>query len=113
MARYDRIIRLRGSEVFEPACKGSIGYELDPEYNHGIALVVRGYLVAEDYSLDEFAAMVQTEAQKKAETAHFKAVFLIDSRNLTTPPAEPQPEKPEAEEPQTDTTPTPTKPETT
>ncbi|MBX7222668.1 MAG: hypothetical protein K1Y36_22160 [Blastocatellia bacterium] len=90
--KYNRIIRLRGSETFEPATKAFLGYELDPNYNLGVTLTIRGYLVAEDYSLDEFAALVQSEDAKKAETERFRSVFLIDSRTLPETPAEPEDE---------------------
>lgn len=79
---YDRVIRLRGSEKFELAARTSLGYELDPERNFGFALEIRAYLVAEDYSIEEFAALVKTEKEQKEEAARFRAVFSLDSRDL-------------------------------
>ncbi|HMW00015.1 MAG TPA: hypothetical protein PLL06_15005 [Acidobacteriota bacterium] len=93
MAKYDRVIRLRGSLSYEPASKASFGYQLDPEFNLGISLTVRTYLVAEDYSLDEFMAMMKTRAQKEEEVRHFRTTFLIDSRNLPPPEEEPEDEQ--------------------
>ena len=90
MAKYDRVIRLRGSLTYEPASKASYGYQLDPEFNLGVSLTVRTYLVAEDYSLDEFMAMVKTQAQKDEEVHYFRTTFMIDSRNLPSPEEEPE-----------------------
>lgn len=90
MAKYDRVIRLRGSLTYEPASKASYGYQLDPEFNLGISLTVRTYLVAEDYSLDEFMAMVKTQTQKDEEVHYFRTTFMIDSRNLPPPEEEPE-----------------------
>jgi hypothetical protein len=79
---YNRVIRLRGSEKYEPAAKTPIGYELDPEHNLGFTLVVRSYVVAEDYSVEEFAALVKSEAAKRDEERRFRAAFSLDSRDM-------------------------------
>lgn len=79
---YDRVIRLRGSEKYELAARTSLGYELDPERNFGFALEIRAYLVAEDYSFEEFAALVKSEKEQKEEAARFRAAFSLDSRDL-------------------------------
>ncbi|AEP12344.1 hypothetical protein Cabther_A1594 [Chloracidobacterium thermophilum B] len=95
-AMYDRVIRLRGSETYELATRTRFGYELDPSRNFGIRLVVRAYVVAEDYSIEDFAAMVRNEAARREETQRFRAAFALDSRDLDAPYPEshPEPEPP-------------------
>ncbi len=88
---YDRVIRLRGSETYELATRTRFGYELDPSRNFGIRLVVRAYVVAEDYSLEDFAALVRDEAVRREETQRFRAAFALDSRDLDLPTPEDQP----------------------
>ncbi|MFQ3580703.1 MAG: hypothetical protein SNJ67_10685 [Chloracidobacterium sp.] len=84
---YDRIIRLRGSETYELATRTRFGYELDPKHNFGVALVVRAYVVAEDYSIDDFAALVKSESARRSEAQQFRASFALDSRDLETDPS--------------------------
>ncbi|OYT71077.1 MAG: hypothetical protein CFK52_09150 [Chloracidobacterium sp. CP2_5A] len=86
---YDRVIRLRGSETYELATRTRFGYELDPACNFGVALTVRAYVVAEDYSIEDFAALVKSEAARRSEARQFRASFALDSRDLEpdAPPA--------------------------
>ncbi|MGQ9898209.1 MAG: hypothetical protein ACUVR8_11710 [Acidobacteriota bacterium] len=88
---YDRVIRLRGSEAYELATRTRFGYELDPSRNFGIKLVVRAYVVAEDYSLEDFVALVRNESARRKETQRFRATFALDSRDLDSPTPENQP----------------------
>jgi|GEM_PF-1659652 hypothetical protein len=83
---YDRVIRLRGRETYELAARTRLGYELDPSRNFGIKLVVRAYVVAEDYSVEEFIALVKSESEQRAEAQRFRATFALDSRDLDQPP---------------------------
>ncbi len=86
---YDRVIRLRGSETYELAARTRFGYELDPARNFGIKLVVRAYVVAEDYSIEDFAALVRSESAQREEAQRFRARFILDSRDLdASPPPE-------------------------
>ncbi len=81
---YDRVIRLRGSEIYELATRTRFGYELDPEHNFGIALTVRAYVVAEDYSIEDFTALVKSAAARRSEVRQFRASFALDSCDLET-----------------------------
>ncbi len=101
---YDRVIRLRGSETYELATRTRFGYELDPSRNFGIRLVVRAYVVAEDYSIEDFAALVRNEAARHEETQRFRAAFALDSRDLDLPTPE---DRPPATTPSADTPPEP------
>ncbi|MCS7080195.1 MAG: hypothetical protein NZ585_09115 [Chloracidobacterium sp.] len=79
---YDRVIRLRGSETYELAARTRFGYELDPARNFGVRLVVRAYVVAEDYSIEDFIALMKSEAARHEEAQRFRASFMLDSRDL-------------------------------
>lgn len=83
---YDRVIRLRGSETYELAARTRFGYELDPAHNFGVKLVVRAYVVAEDYSIEDFAALVKRESAQREEAQRFRARFVLDSRDLDVAP---------------------------